>query len=244
MKVDWADVDFIGNEGPARFTIEQFEGLYDGVSPRGERAERPTGDGEFDSTMYLTARSGAITGLVQAKDPFDYERALRQLASIPFRTPTVLTAQTREGALWINARRSDAPNIQHLVYGRTARFQVPWLAQDPRWYGAVRETSGASVTVFNRGNFDAFPVIEVTGSRPSGYTVTSQGRSFVVTRALSSGDTHRIDMRTGWLYENGTLVSSGVGAARTFAIPPGPAVTVSIAGGSGSMKVKVTDTYV
>lgn len=244
MRVEWAGAEFVGDGGKARLTIEQFEGLYDGVSPRGERTERPTGDGEFDSTMYLTGRSGAITGLLNATSPFDYEKALREIASLPFRTPMPLTAHTEEGALWISARRADAPSIQHLVYGRTARFQIPWFASDPRWYGEAQEFTGSSVTVYQRGSFEAAPIIEITGSRPSGYTVASQGRSFVVTRALSSGDTHRIDMRTGWLYENGTLVSSGVGAARTFLIPPDDPVTVTVSGGSGSMKVKVADTYV
>lgn len=246
LLVDWSGVHFVGDDGPADFSIDTdgFSGLVDGVSPRGERTERPTGDGEFNSTMYLTARSGAITGLVHASGPTDYETKLRRLSSIPFRSNTILTAHTELGPLWIRARRAEAPDITHLVYGRVARYMVSWLAQDPRWYGDLQEFSGSSVTVLQRGNYEAFPIIEVTGSRPAGYTVTSQGRSFVVTRPLASGDTHRIDMRTGWLYENGTLLAAGVAAAETFSIPPARAVPVSVSGGSGSMTVRFHDTYV
>ncbi|MEV8023401.1 hypothetical protein [Microbacterium sp. NPDC080220] len=244
MRAHWSGLEFNGGNGPARFTIEEFTGLYDGVSPRGERSERPTGDGEFDSLMYLSARSGSITGLLHATSPTDYERSLQQLAAIPFRVSTTLTAQTELGSRWIKARRSEAPNVQHLVYGRTARFMVQWLAQDPRWYGEAREFTGNTVDVYQRGSFESFPVVEVTGSRPSGYTVSSQGHSFVVTRSVSSGETHRIDMRTGWLYVNGVLQGTGVASADVFAIPPGRTVSVSVSGGSGSMKVKPTDTFV
>lgn len=244
MRAHWSGLEFNGGDGPARFTIEEFAGLYDGVSPRGERSERPTGDGEFDSLMYLSARSGSITGLLHATSPMDYERSLQQLAAIPFREATTLTAHSELGSRWIKARRSEAPNVQHLVYGRTARFMVQWLAQDPRWYGEAREFTGNTVDVYQRGSFESFPIVEVTGSRPSGYTVSSQGHSFVVTRSVSSGETHRIDMRTGWLYVNGVLQGTGVASADVFAIPPGRVVSVSVSGGSGSMKVKPTDTFV
>lgn len=244
MRVEWAGVEFIGDLKDGRFTLAEFEGLYDGTSPRGERTERPTGDGEFDSTMYLTGRSGAITGLLNATSPFDYEKALRELASLPFRTPMPLTAHTEEGALWINARRSDAPSIQHLVYGRTARFQIPWFAPDPRWYGEVQAFSGNTVSVSHKGTFECFPIVEVTGTRPAGYTVSSQGRSYVVTRSVSPSEPHRIDMRTGWLSVNGVVQGTGVAAADVFSIPPDRVVQVQASGGSGSMTVKVTDTFV
>lgn len=246
MRASWSGIEFVGDEGHARFTIREdgFTGLYDGVSPRGERAERPTGDGEFDSLMYLSARSGSISGLVRASNRTDYESALRQLAAIPFREATPLTVQTDLGTTWIKARRIEAPSIKHLVYGETAEYLVQWLAQDPRWYGETREFTGNTVDVYQRGSFESFPIVEVTGTRPSGYTVSSQGHSFVVTRSVSSGETHRIDMRTGWLYVNGVLQGTGVASADVFAIPPGRVVSVSVSGGSGSMKVKPTDTFV
>lgn len=246
MHVDWGGVRFEGDGGPARFDIapDGLKGLVDGVSIRGERTDRPTSDGEYPSLMYLTARTGSIKGLIHATSPFDYEKAKRMLSAIPFRTPTILTAHTAIGELWIRARRAEAPDFNDLVYGRTAEYQVSWLAQDPRWYGEARKYPGGSVGVFHRGNYEAIPIIEVTGSRPSGYTVQSQGHEFVVTRALASGQTHRIDMSTGWLYVNGALQTSGVGAADTFTIPPGPVVNVAVSGGSGSMTVKLYDTYV
>ena len=81
---------------------------------------------------------------------------------------------------------------------------------------------------------------------PSGYRVNGPGGAqFIVSAALTSGVTHRLDFVNGWLYRNGVLTQGAVSRAQVFTIPPGAPSTVSLTpvSGSGSLTVKVTETY-
>lgn len=242
-RVRWHGLEFVGDGGDATFTIGDngLSGVFDGVDSRGERVSRPTADGEFDAPGFLTGVLGSISGNIHAKSPGEYEYALRRLTSIPVRDLGRMVADSSEwGKVWLDARRFGKPDVKHLVWGRLARFQVQFLAPDPRKYGEIRSFAGASVQAFHYGNYPAAPVVDVVGPVSAPYTVASQGHSVTVTQSLTSGQTHRINMGTGWVYRNGVLQTGAVSVANVFTIPPGPGVAVT---GPASMTVNVTDTY-
>lgn len=245
--ITWQGLEFAGDERPATYTIEQdgLSGFLDGVGTRGEQSELPTADGDYDSPLYLTGRSGSMSGLIHADSSPEYEAAIRRITGLAVRSTKPLFAGSATDGLWCSARRQGDVDVTPLVYGRVARYMLQWYAPDPRWYGKMREFAGTSVDAWHAGNAEAFSIIEVAGNRPGGYTVSSQGRSYVVTKPLVSGAPHRIDMRSGWLYVDGAVQVGAVARAETFMLPPGGLTTVSLTGsGSGSMTVKVHDTYV
>lgn len=123
-----------------------------------------------------------------------------------------------------------------------SRFQVQFLAADPRKYGATATLPGSgtstSVPVFHRGNFPAAPVIEIP-SAPSSYTITSPAGTFTVSGAAAGG-THRIDMRTGRVTRNGVWMQ-GVGRGPVWAVPEGAVWTHTL---SAPGRVLIADTFV
>jgi len=243
MQINWCGLTFHGDAGDATYSIEPdgLTGILDGVSVRDDHTPRPTADGTFDSPAYLGGRAGSITGLVETWSDGEYVHAIQRLTSIPALALSRLTALGAGRAMWTDARRVGEVSVKHLVYGRVARYMVQWFAPDPRMYGDLNTFGpGSSLSVFHRGNTAAVPVVEIVGAVTAPYTVASQGHSFTVTQSLTDGQTHRIDMSTGWVYRDGVLQAGVVSSADVFTIPPGSAVTVT---GPASMKILVTETF-
>lgn len=245
MRILWHGLEFVGDEGPATFTIDRAgaSGLLDGVSTRSERPPRPNGDGTFDAPAYLEARSGSISGLIHADSPAAYETAVRQLTGIPVRALSTMTAELALGDVSCEARRSGPVEIRHVVYGSLGRYMVSWSAPDPRLYGATHtEAAAASIDVAHDGNADAYPVLTVAGSSGGGYTVTADGHVITVTEPLVSGHPHTIDLLTGSLVVDGAQVVGGFTVYEPWTVPAGETVTVTVS--AGTVASEVRDTFV
>ena len=257
LRIRIGDVQILGRpEDPDRTPTglfvkkNGFKGWDDSGDARRDSTPRPTAHGEFDAPTYQGPRVVSVDGWALATS----ERQLAHLRS-------VVTGLGADGqlvrwmvdhqgqSLWADARRGDKSTFEDdgIRYGLLrASFFIQSVCPDPRKYGDVKSFPGPTATVFHYGNFPALPVIEVTGSLPSGYTVASQGHAFVVSQALAAGQTHRLDMRRGWLYRNGLLQMGAVAVADTFTVPPGVSVPVVFTpvSGSGQMTVTVTDTFI
>lgn len=121
--------------------------------------------------------------------------------------------------------------------------QIQFLAADPRKYGdtlTLPETGGTATTiaVYHRGNFLAFPVVEIPAA-PAGYTITTSAGVFTVAGATPGG-THRVDLRTGRVTRNGVWMPD-VGRGPLWAAPDGDPteITLSVPG-----RVLITNTFV
>lgn len=239
-RILWGGLVFEGGEGEADFTIEPggVAGVVDGADTRFDRAERPSRDGDFPAVGYSTGRMGSISGLIHASSGGDFERKRSLLAALPARSPLRMTAQTPDGTFWCDVQRWGKPDVTPLVYGRSARYMVQFWSPDSRWFGDLR-TFRPGDAVYHFGNATATPVVRVVGPVSAPYSVSSQGRSFTVTQSLSSGQSHRIDMASGWVYRNGVLQTGVVSSAQKFTVPPGPSVTFS---GPSSSFLDVLDT--
>lgn len=240
MIINWHQLDFIGVGGPATYSIgpDGLKGVLDGVGTRGEKIERPSGDGDFDLPAYFTARRGSISGLIETATSIEYEAAIRRLVSIPI-SVSPMVIQSAAGELMCMAKRVGKPDVTPLVYGRVAKYLIEWEAPDPLLYGKGNEFSGSSVVAYHYGDESAPVVIEVAGPRAP-YSITGPGgRVFQVTQALAAGQSHRIELSSGRVFRDGARQSRVIGHAGTWAIPPAVEVPMSIS--AGVMKVIVPD---
>lgn len=238
----------VGDERSADFTINAggLQGWFSGgASMRRDVEDRPTSHGQFGAPGYLSGRIVRIVGKLHASSPFDYERKAGRLAAVladgEAAQMVVQGAETTRALVY----RSATPDINPIVYGELAEFELELWSPDPRRYGESRDFTGAAA--YHRGTFPALPILTVTGNMPGGYSITGPGgRVYSVTAGLPAGSTDQIDMRTGWLKRNGADLGGATGRADTWAIPPGVQVThtLSPVSGSGQLTATLTDTYV
>ena len=216
--------------------------LKGGVGTRYESVPRANADGDHDLPVYRTGRRVTLTGLIRTEDPDDQSRLMRSLTGLmDLRTSAQFAVVTEFDTTWADVK-VDNVEVNVLAYGQTARYRLELWADDPRIFGETRVFSSGQ-DASHRGNASAVPELEVTGVYTSGYTVSVPGKSFVVTQALAAGQTHRIDLKTGWLYRNGVLQSGAVGQADTWVVPKGTPVKHTLSG-SGVLKVSVVDTFI
>lgn len=229
-------------------TPNGLTGWFAGMQLRRLETPRPTAHGAFDAPGFLPARVVAIEGTILARTEMERDRRVDQLAGLLADGQSGrLSVQEDAGRVtWADVRLASCQIDRH-PSGLEADFQVQFWSPDPRRYGDVNEFTAGQV-LFHRGTVPAFPEVTVTGPFPNGYTISYRGRQFVVTAALASGAQHVIDMRTGWVKTPaGAVIQGAVSRAETLTVPPGlqtAAVTITGANGTGSLLVKVTDTFI
>lgn len=219
----------------------------DAPSVRRDTIARSGQHGAHEAPGYRDARVIPLSGWIVAESPLKLQHMRNRLASVlAYGQAGRMTIHRPLGSVWAKVMLADTPVIK--VRGASeceASFQIQFWAPDPRLYGEVHEYA-AGQTAIHYGNFPAAPELIVTGPKPGGYTITGPGgRQYIVTQSLAAGQTHRIDMVTGWLYLDGVLQSGAVSQARTWEVPPGlPGAVHTITGGTGSLTVRLTDTFV
>lgn len=226
-------------------TKDGLKGYEDMPSGRRDAVARPSAHGEFDLPVLRGPRVISVTGVAVASSAFELA-GLRSLVTGCGAdggvVPVVFNHQ--EESLSVSARivQVTFTDRGYRGDGVVADFSIHMVCPDPRKYGERRLFSGSSVQVHHYGNFPASPVVEVVGPRAAPYTVSGpSGRSVVVSQALTSGQTHRIDFASGGLFRNGVRQIGGLTHYRPWTIDPGKQTTMSIS--SGSMTVQVADTY-
>lgn len=229
----------------AKYTIELdgLKGLFGGVGVRGESVERAFAHGDYSLPVFREARVLRLRGNVFSGGMFAQQQDLSALGGVlSAGGRETLTVQAEVGARWCVVQLAGEPDIEVLVPGRVARYQLMVRARDPRLFGEARTSVGSSVLVHNRGTFPASPSVIVEGPQSAPYVVAGpSGETFQVTQGLSSGQTHRIDFRAGRVYRNGVFQIGAVGRAELWTVPPGGSARMSIS--SGQMSVMVHDTY-
>lgn len=228
----------------AQFTIDLdgIKGLYGGVGVRGQAVSRDVAHGDYDLPRFREARILSVSGLILGRSHFDLTMLMQRMSGLlGDGGSSRLSILSEDGSRWCDVRLAQAPNVEQVVPGRVGRYQLFLRAADPRLYGERRSFSGGTVQVHHMGNFPASPVVTVTGPRAA-YSVSGPGGRVVqVDQALTSGQTHRIDFRTGRVFRNNALQVGVLGQAGFWAIPPGRSSSMSIS--SGSMTVTLDDTY-
>ena len=161
------------------FLVTTIGGLDD-ADVRDSRELNPGYHGETAFQGFYGGRTITLTGKIHTKTLFkmrDMQQALRQAFSqLDDDLPLIFRAPVPERDLQINCKKSQS--IQMTDEQRTANhferaFQVILRAPNPRFVSTVRYRSnilfntttydGIAFTPINEGNFDAQPIIELTG---------------------------------------------------------------------------------
>lgn len=227
------------------YTLATLSGIG-GVGVKRDTVDRESAHGRFPAPGFLDVRTISWSGLILTDTPYEQDHAIRALAGqAGLAEPTRFVSQGA-ATYWVDVERAEIPDPEILVYGKIASYRCRVEAPGSLLYGETHTYAGTSVQAYHYGNAPAVPDITVTGSMPSGYQVGGPGGAqFIVSAALTSGVTHRLDFTNGWLFRDGVLVQGAVTRAQVFTIPPGAPSTVSLTpvSGSGAMTVKVTDTF-
>lgn len=226
-------------------------GWFGGVTPRFDAPDRPTSHGSFDAPGFLSGRIVSITGTILGSSESMLDALVEELGGLlADGGESVLTVQDGSGDVtYARVRLGAETTIERFGDGsHTAAYQVQFRAADPRRYGEARTFTGASVVPYQRGNFPATPEVTVSGTFPGGYRIGYGGAEFIVSAALASGQSHVIDMRTGWVRRNGVVLPGAATRAELFTVKKGrQTLAMSVSPrttGSGSLSVEVHDTYV
>lgn len=221
-----------------------FQG-WEGISnTRRESLARAVEHGEHDTPVYLGSRVVTIDGWVLAPTEDELVHLSSSVVGLLGTGRIQVTIDHRGRTLWANARvtTAECEDTGNSSPPFRAEFQLQLTFADPRRYGETNvlpETGVAtSIPVFHRGNFPAYPVVEIP-SAPASYSITSPGGVFTVSGAQAGG-THTVDMRRGRVFRNGVEMFD-VGRGDLWSVPPGASWThtLSVAG-----RVRILNTYV
>jgi hypothetical protein len=253
LNVRIGDLVFRGGEGSEGFFLGEkgLKGWFGGVDARGDSESRASGDGDFDIPSFLAPRVITLEGLCHSGSEKQQERHNDQLSGL-FGSGVVqrVHVESTKGTTWADGKLSlgTSPVFEPILWGSVAEYALSVKFNRPQKYGNENDTETATqVVAYHYGNFKAAPVITVSGSMPSGYTINGpDGKKFTVTRAVTSGNPHTIDMRTGYLSVGGSVVMGSVTRADLWAVPRGTSVTqwLSPVSGSGTIQVRTLDTYI
>lgn len=227
------------------FKIVDFEGWNDSVDVRRERIEIPNAHGDFDLPGLRGSRVTRMSGFCRSESlrQQQWHRSVLTGLLADGDADRVVVEESGE-TQWANVRLATRPTFERNSFSKYADWELALWAANPRKFGETRTFGPASsISAYHFGNFPAAPVLTVAGSSAGGYTINGPaGRTFVVTHALVSGQPHTIDMATGRLTVNGAVVTGGIATARTWAVPPGTKVAMSVT--AGLISAAVVDTFI
>lgn len=213
---------------------------------KADDVSRPLADGDYLPLSFLESRNLVMPGFVVAKSHNDLVKRMNQVRRLRRRIVRV-TVEEPGLTTWADAELREVQFVPH-GFAPEARFRFGLHMPDPRKFGPSEKVFASGETVYHRGNYDSIPDATVTGNMPSGYRINGpDGKHYDVAQALTTGNTHRVDFGSGYLYRNDVLQSaSAVTRAETWTIPPGPGVPMTLVptSGSGTLAVKApyTDT--
>lgn len=226
-----------------------LEGLQDGVDSRRDSVNRPNADGVFAATTYLSPRLVAVGGDCVASSAERLDHWSSRLKSLQANRGEFTVVFDMPGKiLWGAAHLSDRPSFKPTIWGVLAEWDLELQFDDPRLFGESRSfsaTSGVALPVYHYGNFPASPILTIAGTMASGYTVTAGGKTYTVTKPVTAGAPHTIDLNTGFLEIGGIVQSGGVTTADVWTVPGGAALShlLTPVAGTGTLTVSIIDTY-
>lgn len=227
--------------------INSMEGWDETPGEKTNSESRPFADGDYEAPVFYGPRLVTLNGRLSASNPGDAFTARERLTSL-LRNPGRFQVDQFGLPRWANARRGRIKPGQ--IKGRHLPFQMELRFIDSYKYGesyAVPGNTADAASLYHRGTAPAWPVVTVSASSSSGYTLTLNGRQVVVTRAIASSAPHEIDFSTGILRVGGSVVRGGLSTANFSPINPGTAQNMFISTGTGSygsVTVRYNDTFI
>lgn len=225
--------------------VTELSGWWDRPAPKRAGESRANGDGSYPTPVQYGNRLISITGRVMSKNHEYLHQAQSQLNALGLRGGAKLLVSGHGPAQWATVQPRGEATAEFMT-DKYLRFQIPLEAIDPFKYGesyAVSGSSGSPASLFQRGTVPAWPVVTVNNaSTGTGYTLSLNGKTVVVTKSLFSAQTHTIDFRTGILRQDGVVIRGGISTANFSPINPGLTQTMSTT--AGNITVRYSDTYI
>lgn len=247
MRIRLGSLSFLGDAGSCEFDVapDGLKGwLKGGVGVRRDKPDRPTSHGQFLLPGFRTGRSISWTGLVHSSSGAEQDHQFQRLTGMLGAGESGrMVVDSAAGEHWADVVLEDV-EIERLVYGRLAKYRVQVWCPSPFLRGESRKFTGSgSVSAFHYGNTPAPMVTTVSGTATSGYTLTMPGGTVTVSRLLTSGNPHKLDLASGVLLVGGNRYLGGLGVFNPAPLKPGAPSTVSVSGGL-TLSVEVVDTFV
>ena len=224
--------------GPSATFVSEIDGWYDTPRDLTDTIEHWTGDGVLALLPRLGARTVRIRGHVHARTPRAALEAQDALARV---RGGVLVIEERTRGV---AREADVRAVSLTFDRRTPEFlyyDLTVQADDPLRYGsaAVTLTNGA-VTLTNRGDATAYPVLDLVGPH-GGLSVTHPGGAWTLA-ALASGQSRTVDLRNGDVWAGNVRVH-GLETGPAPIVPAGGASWTVAGLGAGSARARRTEAW-
>lgn len=224
--------------------LGEIDGWFSSPDVKRDKVPRPRGPGSFPSPVDYDNRLITYRGRVVSPNHGYLHQAASQLTALGHGGPVKFLVDGHGPTQWamVDLRGRIEPTFPT---DTRLEFQIPLESIDPFKYGESHTVAGSPATpasLFHRGTVDAWPVVTVTGTSAGGYTLTLNGRSVVVTRALASSAPHTIDFKTGILRVGGSVARSGLSTANFSPIKPGLPQNMTIS--AGLFTAKYFDTYI
>lgn len=231
--------------------LGEVDGWFDAPAKKNRGEARDTADGDYGADEFYGIREITLSGRLKAVNHDMAHEAEEWLKSMFLDGSGIMRVHGHGPGQWATVKQNGIIRCR-IEPGTDDRlvWQLPLKAEDPYKYGEKRTFSGTVGTPFNvhqRGFRRAWPFITVSGSMPGGYEITLGGNLIEVTRAVTTGNPHTIDTRTGILRVNGSVVTNGLGIAELFQVNPGlpqSAYSLPKTTGTGTVTFSVTDTYI
>lgn len=238
-----------GQDRAGQWVVEKLTGWYEAPESKGGGEARPLSDGDFEGQSNYGPRMVTVDGILFHRSRGELVSAMERFNSLAKLTNQKLVVTDAGLSRYANVKSLGTSWTAHTL--DASRFQIRLKAGDPFKYGetnAVAVRVGIPAMLFHRGTAPAWPVVTIPASNvPLGYTLTLNGRSVVVTRAVTTSASHTIDFRTGILRVGGVVARGGYSTANFSAVNPGApqAMVLSVPAGSyPTITVRYNDTYI
>lgn len=238
----WAGRTLNGTDRFGKWVATELEGWWDSPDTKGEDADRPNADGEYDLPIHNAARLVTIGGNLHAVPGQMFEAGDFITGPMLGRLQVAGFGSTK----WADAKRTTGVRFTPITE-ELAQWQVRLKMPNPRKYGNTNSFTFASIgDLYQWGNYPASPVFTVSGSAPLGYTINGEnGEEYKVTTPLVTGSPHVINFADARLRIGGTLTSNGNGAADVWDTAAGSLTRyIFTSAGSVSVTATVTDTFI
>lgn len=132
MNATLGTLEFVADGTLGTYTLEEIIGWWGGVEMRHASTPRPNSDGDFDAPGYKSGRLITLRGHVNTSTDSAFETAMQALEDVlADGSKSALTVEQASGTYEIQVRRHGSPDINVLVYGRAASFQLQLWAPAP-----------------------------------------------------------------------------------------------------------------
>ena len=241
-------VELVADPGQpgAEYTLSGWSGWDEGPEPSGGAVPWGTADGGVEGDVVFQGRNLAFNGLISGRSPQHYWELRQELGAVLTRARWG-DLQVDEEHLGLSRQvrvaRGGKPTFGDPLSDRVGAYQIQFqsathLITDVEQQSATITTSG--VTLSNKGNADAYPVVSLVGplTNPA---IVWPGGLWQYNLSVPAGTTLTVEMDRKRVRNLATTEHSRnnvSGSHNWLALPPGDTVVTRTGAGSGTITAK------